>query len=320
MSNTETANNPKGRRKQALSSDASWKWDAAFLPLGLGFLYVVGYVLVNLHPGRQLLGSSVLSTRYLSAAISFVVFHAVPISFGMYAARLVIALEERPKWNMQPGKMLGAFIVVFVVGYIMWYIGIQYALTEWHWFNTAFIYLLAFALGTFAAWGFALHRQPKSLGVTGIEAQVGLTSVFAIFLVLLPLFYGRLLFPDVKAFFGGGSPTLVRLVAGYDSSFATLRSALRRPALLIDRDEQTTVLIVCLDAPDSLYSRVRSIAFPSAKLGAIEVLGSMSWEHYASGDYPGGCPRPEVPKPLEVPDSNRSMPSETDGSMPDTAP
>jgi hypothetical protein len=253
------------------------KLDGAHVTIGLGVLYVFGFIVANVHFGKyELPRIELFRARYIAAALLFILCSAIPFAAGAFLSRVLrtrapgdglrergLKLKETEAWAMGAGPFFSWLLIA---------VGLDVLLVS----RLTVSLVAALGLGAlyFVMTMMVAWQLCDSLlgGESSDDAQAW-PSVrmpqrvvyLCLWIILLPAGFSIFLYGSIKPELGGGALWKARLTwrATVDSS---ARASASGVVAIVDRDENTVNLIAC-----SQSGPPARISVPTADVSSIQL-------------------------------------------------
>jgi hypothetical protein len=279
------------------------KLDAVHVSIGVGLLYVFGFIVANVHFGKyELPRVELLRARYLAAALLFVLCSAIPFATGAFLSRALrtarsgdgprrrdLKLGETEAWAMGP-----AFVTALLLA-----IGIQALLIS------------EVSLSSFAAPGqnalyfiavttFAWQLGDSILGGDASDDAQLWPSIriqkrvinACLWVILVPAIFSVFVYGSIRPELGGGAVWKAQLSwrATVDS---TVRSDASGIVAIVDRDDRTVSVLACAPKGPPVPTLIPLEDVASIRLGELVSASSFL------GSFADNCRRLNAdPKPF----------------------
>ena len=231
------------------TSGSNWKapFDTAMITAFLASLYVIGFVVANVHFWRlEAPTGQFLQERYLGAAVLYLFFTAGPFAMGFGLMRRFQA-QSNPQ-----GEVIRVIGATVATGVALW---VVFSL------SLAAIYVqrptssLAPYVGTLAVIGICLGWNPPrdTQARWYFELRAGLRAARSYYaatvasaLLSMSALFGSSIYPYILPAYGGGVLRSGRVMLRDTTRLPLeVRQALDRRVILVDRTDQDTNLLVC---------------------------------------------------------------------------
>lgn len=263
--------------------------DGSHLTLGLGLLYLFGFVVANVHFGRyELPNIELLRARYLAAALLFILCSAIPFAVGAFLSRALrtrpddetmrtdLKLGETEAWAMGPRAFFYSLVLAVALHAML---VSRITIRPFAALGTGALY---FIVASMLAW-----QLCDSLlgGRVSDEAQIWpprraprRVIVLCAWVLVVPFAFSAFLYGSIQPALGGGALWKARLTwrSTADSSARAIASGI---VAIVDRDEHTLNLIACAQTGPPVSISVPAAEVSSIQLGAL-VSPSSFLENY----------------------------------------
>ena len=231
------------------------KLDGAHLTLGLATLYVLGFIVANVHLGKyELLRLELLRARYVSAALLFVACSAIPFGLGVFlsnAAHDAVVPRGRNRTRaeisaffsrLRPIQLAVTILFVYPVYLLlMWQMSVGFAAVR----LPATEYFAFCAVITWFATDFYVDTVPSAQSpVWGGARLIMHACQSCLFVIGLPAVFSGSVYEVIRQEFAGGVAWVAQVTLS-DSSSAIARDFAVDTVAIIDRDEETLSMLVC---------------------------------------------------------------------------
>jgi hypothetical protein len=237
-------------------------------------LYAAGFMIVNSHlQNYEVLKFELVRTRYIAAALLLLVTCAPPLGFFLFMLdSFGVPLKKGFLFNT--GKVTIAFVIALVISFITWLLTTNVVVYEGYAITTNGLQIwVALSMVGGILWG-VLRTGPRFGG----PAYKPLFIVIAISLTLMiAKGFGVKTYPEIEPGFGGGKAWLVDMIPASDSAPLPIRSLLRTQVAIVDRNDQSFLLMKCnVPSPHEAVPRVMFAEIASSRVSMITVRGTIS--------------------------------------------
>jgi hypothetical protein len=256
------------------------KVDGAHLTIGLGVLYLVGFIVANVHFGKyELPRIELLRARYLAAALLFILCSAIPFAVGTFLSRslrtrapghggrsLDLKIGETEAWAIGAG-MIFMWLLIAIVMYVV--VLSQLTLRLFAAPVTSGLYFVLVTMATWQTSDLLLGGEASGDAYLWPSIRISNRVLYASFLVIIiPAAFSIFLYGSIKPELGGGALWKAQLTwrATADSSARANASGV---VAIVDVDEHTLSLLACGGSGPPARVRVSTADVSSTKLGEL---------------------------------------------------
>jgi hypothetical protein len=271
--------------------------DAAHLTHAFAGLYVIGFIVSNVHFAQyQLLRFELLRSRYLAAGLLFFVLSAVPAGFEIFLSVALRSTADSTVGFSTPGRILretevwamgcGHAVAFSALGLMLYSVlAVQISLPSRSWLALAAYFamtgLISWYLGDFF---FATAAVPAGHSQVWPSTRLA-QSIWApvVWLVALPAAFGKLVYDTVRPEFGGGAVWVAR-VAWRETAPPAVRGLAPGIVAVVDRNDATLTLLACNPPTGRERTPPRVVTVAASEVVGLELVGVVALPAFAKAN------------------------------------
>jgi hypothetical protein len=268
------------------------KIDAAHLTIGLGVLYLFGFIVANVHFGKyELPRIELLRARYVAAALLFILCSAIPFAVGAFLSRALrthalgagglrrdLKLGETEAWAIGAGGVL-VWLLIAVVMYAL--VLSQLTLRLFAAPGTSALYFVLVTMATWQTSDLLLGGEASDEAHLWPSIRMANHVLYAAFLVIIiPAAFSIFLYGSITPELGGGALWKAQLTWRTTADSAA-RAKASGVVAIVDVDERTLSLLACGGSGPPARVSVSATDVSSIHLGEL-VSPTSFLEDYAT--------------------------------------
>lgn len=266
--------------------------DAANITMGLGVLYLFGFIVANVHFGKyELPRIELLRARYVAAALLFILCSSIPFAVGAFLSRALrthgreegglrrdLKLGDTEAWAIGAPVFLWLAIALMMYEIVLSQLTLRFLAAP----GTSAIYFVLVVMATWQTSDLLIGGEASDEAGLWPSIRMSNHVLYAAFLVIIiPAAFSILVYGSIKPELGGGALWKARLAWRATADSAS-RAAASGIVAIVDADEHTISLLACEASGPPARVSVSTTDISSTKLGELVAPASFLEDYTTS--------------------------------------